>query len=187
MSPRLAEACDLNATIPGIYRTNKEVVKIRRFDKNLKVFPTKQHPRKLSMIGENGKEYQFLLKGHEDIRQDERAMQLFSLVNDLLAADRKTNGKDLAIRRYAVVPLSPTCGLIGCVHGSDTLNQLIQDYRQRKRIEIYVERDLIKTMYSKYEQLPLINKIEIFEYAMSQTKGEDLQKILWSKSPTSEI
>lgn len=187
VSPRLAEAKDLNATIPGMYRTHKEVVKIKRFDKNLKVFPTKQHPRKLSMIGGNGKEYQFLLKGHEDIRQDERAMQLFSLVNDLLAADRKTNGKDLAIRRYAVVPLSPTCGLIGWVHGSDTLNQLIQDYRQRKRIEIYVERDLIKTMYSKYEQLPLINKIEIFEYAMSQTKGEDLQKILWSKSPTSEI
>ncbi|OMJ77176.1 hypothetical protein SteCoe_23284 [Stentor coeruleus] len=187
VSPRLAEAKDLNATIPGIYRTHKEVVKIKRFDKNLKVFPTKQHPRKLSMIGGNGKEYQFLLKGHEDIRQDERAMQLFSLVNDLLAADRKTNGKDLAIRRYAVVPLSPTCGLIGWVHGSDTLNQLIQDYRQRKRIEIYVERDLIKSQYSKYEQLPLINKIEIFKYAMSQTKGEDLQKILWSKSPTSEI
>jgi serine/threonine-protein kinase mTOR len=187
VSPRLAEVQDLNATIPGIYRTNKEIVKIKKFDKNLKVFPTKQHPRKLSMIGGNGKEYQFLLKGHEDIRQDERAMQLFSLVNDLLAADRKTNGKDLAIRRYAVVPLSPTCGLIGWVHGSDTLNQLIQDYRQRKRIEIYVERDLIKTMYSKYEQLPLINKIEIFEYTMSQTKGEDLQKILWSKSPTSEI
>jgi FKBP12-rapamycin complex-associated protein len=187
VSPRLAEAKELNATIPGIYRTHKEVVKIRRFDKNLKVFPTKQHPRKLSMIGGNGKEYQFLLKGHEDIRQDERAMQLFSLVNDLLAADRKTNGKDLAIRRYAVVPLSPTCGLIGWVHGSDTLNQLIQDYRQRKRIEIYVERDLIKSQYSKYEQLPLINKVEIFEYAMSQTKGEDLQKILWSKSPTSEI
>lgn len=187
VSPRLAEAKELNATIPGIYRTYKEVVKIKRFDKNLKVFPTKQHPRRLSMIGGNGKEYQFLLKGHEDIRQDERAMQLFSLVNDLLAADRKTNGKDLAIRRYAVVPLSPTCGLIGWVHGSDTLNQLIQDYRQRKRIEIYVERDLIKSQYSKYEQLPLINKIEIFEYAMSQTKGEDLQKILWSKSPTSEI
>ena len=187
VSPRLAEAKNLNATIPGIYRTHKEIVKIKGFDKNLKVFPTKQHPRKLSMIGGNGKEYQFLLKGHEDIRQDERAMQLFSLVNDLLAADRKTNGKDLAIRRYAVVPLSPTCGLIGWVHGSDTLNQLIQDYRQRKRIEIYVERDLIKSMYSKYEQLPVINKIEIFEYAMSQTKGEDLQKILWSKSPTSEI
>ena len=108
-------------------------------------------------------------------------------VLDLLAGDRRTNGKDLAIRRYAVVPLSPTCGLIGWVHEGDTLNQLIQEYRQRKRIETYVERDLIKGMYSRYEHLSLINKIEIFEYAMSQTKGEDLQRILWSKSPTSEI
>lgn len=187
VSPRLSDARNLHAAIPGIYRSDKPVIKIQRFEKSLKVFPTKQHPRRLSMIGDNGKEYQFLLKGHEDIRQDQRAMQLFGLVNDLLSADRRTNGKDLMIRRYAVVPLSPTCGLIGWVHGSDTLNQLIQDYRQRKRIETYVERDLIKGMYSKYEQLPLINKIEIFEYAMSQTKGEDLQKILWSKSPTSEI
>ena len=77
------------------------------------------------MVGDNGKEYMFLLKGREDIRQDERAMQLFGLVNDVLAADRRTNNKDLAIRRYAVVPLSQTCGLIGWVHGCDTLNQLI--------------------------------------------------------------
>ena len=187
VSPKLAEAQNLNATIPGIYKSHKKIVNIQNFDKTLKVFQTKQHPRKLCMLGGNGKEYHFLLKGHEDSRQDERAMQLFGLVNDLLAGDRRTNGKDLAIRRYAVVPLSPTCGLIGWVHEGDTLNQLIQEYRQRKRIETYVERDLIKGMYSRYEHLSLINKIEIFEYAMSQTKGEDLQRILWSKSPTSEI
>ena len=32
----------------------------------------------------------FLLKGHEDLRQDERVMQLFGLVNTLLAADTQT-------------------------------------------------------------------------------------------------
>lgn len=187
VSPLLASARNLKAAIPGIYRSDKAVVRVARVDKLLTVFPTKQHPRRMSIQGDNGKEYQFLLKGREDSRQDERAMQLFGLINDLLAADPNTNSKDLSIRRYAVVPLSPTCGLIGWVHGSDTLNQLIQEYRQRKRIETYVERELIKAVYSKYDQLPLINKVEIFEFAMSQTKGEDLQKILWSKSPTSEI
>ena len=29
----------------------------------------------------------FLLKGHEDLRQDERVMQFFSLVNSLLVND----------------------------------------------------------------------------------------------------
>ena len=187
VSPKLAEIKGLEAAIPGAYKPNKAVVKIDYVDKSMKVFGTKQHPRKLSIIGANGKEYQFLLKGREDSRQDERAMQLFGLVNNLLAADPLTNSKDLAIRRFSVVPLSPTSGLIGWVHGSDTLNQLIQEYRERKRIEVNVERELIKSMYPKYDQLPLLKKIEIFEYAMSQTKGEDLQKILWSKSQTSEI
>lgn len=32
----------------------------------------------------------FLLKGHEDLRQDERVMQLFGLVNTLLDNDPET-------------------------------------------------------------------------------------------------
>jgi FKBP12-rapamycin complex-associated protein len=40
----------------------------------------------------------FLLKGHEDLRQDERAMQLFGLVNALLYHDRYTGNDDLGIQ-----------------------------------------------------------------------------------------
>lgn len=58
------------------------------------------------MYGSDGKEYMFLLKGHEDIRQDERVMQLFGLVNTLLSIDPQTSKKDLSIRRYPVIPLS---------------------------------------------------------------------------------
>lgn len=32
------------------------------------------------MQGEDGRDYVFLLKGHEDLRQDERVMQLFGQV-----------------------------------------------------------------------------------------------------------
>lgn len=35
--------------------------------------------------GSDNQEYMYLLKGHEDLRQDERVMQLFGLVNMLLA------------------------------------------------------------------------------------------------------
>lgn len=43
---------------------------------SLQVIQSKQRPRKLTVIGSNGCEYQFLLKGHEDLRQDERVMQV---------------------------------------------------------------------------------------------------------------
>lgn len=55
------------------------------------------------------------LQGHEDLRQDERVMQLFGLVNTMLANDRTTAERDLSIARYAVIPLSPNSGLIGWV------------------------------------------------------------------------
>ena len=45
--------------------------------------------------GSDGKEYQFLLKGHEDLRQDERVMQLFGLVNSLLRNNADTSRRNL--------------------------------------------------------------------------------------------
>lgn len=40
-----------------------QVVKIASFAPTLTVMASKQRPRKLSMLGSNGKEYLFLLKG----------------------------------------------------------------------------------------------------------------------------
>lgn len=68
-------------------------------------------------------------QGHEDLRQDERVMQLFGLVNTMLANDRTTAERDLSIARYAVIPLSPNSGLIGWVPNCDTLHALIREYR----------------------------------------------------------
>lgn len=57
-------------------------------------------PRKLGIISDQGKEYTFLLKGHEDLRQDERVMQLFGLINNLLQNNRATAKYHILIRRY---------------------------------------------------------------------------------------
>ena len=48
-------------------------------------------------MGSDGREYVFLLKGHEDLRQDERVMQLFGLVNTLLAVDASCARLDLGV------------------------------------------------------------------------------------------
>lgn len=97
------------------------------------VITSKQRPRKLYIRGSNGKDYIFLLKGHEDLRQDERVMQLFGLVNTLLQNDPETFRRNLTIQRYAVIPLSTNSGLIGWVPHCDTLHTLIKDYRDRDR------------------------------------------------------
>jgi FKBP12-rapamycin complex-associated protein len=52
----------------------------------------------VEISGSNGADYTFLLKGHEDLRQDERVMQLFGLVNTLLMQDPDTFRRNLTIQ-----------------------------------------------------------------------------------------
>lgn len=77
---------------------NQPVIRISQVNSSLQVITSKQRPRKLCITGSNGKEYMFLLKGHEDLRQDERVMQLFSLVNTLLIHDPETFRRNLTIQ-----------------------------------------------------------------------------------------
>ena len=113
--------------------TDDSTIRIQSFVSTVVVITSKQRPRKLTMIGSNGREYTFLLKGHEDLRQDERVMQLFGLVNALLCHDRETSKRDLSIARYAVIPLSHNAGIVGWVPHCDTLHQLIASTATRGR------------------------------------------------------
>ncbi|KAG2350993.1 hypothetical protein BDR05DRAFT_943283 [Suillus weaverae] len=65
------------------YQSGRDVVRIASFTTKLTVIASKQRPRRLSLKGSDGQDYQYGLKGHEDLRQDERVMQLYGLVNTL--------------------------------------------------------------------------------------------------------
>lgn len=56
------------------------MVTISSFAPQLVVITSKQRPRKLTIHGSDGEDYAFLLKGHEDLRQDERVMQVIIAV-----------------------------------------------------------------------------------------------------------
>ncbi|KAK8706592.1 hypothetical protein V6N13_050150 [Hibiscus sabdariffa] len=212
VSPELVECRDLELAVPGTYRAGKHnsflefiylhrldcpalglvarkspVVTIASFAHQLDVITSKQRPQKLTIHGSDGEDYAFLLKGHEDLCQDERVMQLFGLVNTLLANSRKTAEKDLSIQRYDVIPLSPNSGLIGWVPNCDTLHQLIREYRDARRITLNQEHKFMLSFAPDYDHLPLIAKVEVFEYALQNTEGNDLAKVLWLKSRTSEV
>lgn len=64
------------------YISDSPVVTIKSFAPQLEVITSKQRPRKLTIHGSNGEDYAFLLKGHEDLRQDERVMQVFTPLFD---------------------------------------------------------------------------------------------------------
>ena len=187
VAPALVRAQGLELAVPGTYIAGEPLVTIAAFAPQLTVITSKQRPRRLAIHGSDGAEYVFLLKGHEDLRQDERVMQLFGLVNTMLATDRITAERDLSIARYAVIPLSPNSGLIGWVPNTDTLHALIREYREARKIPLNVEHRLMLGMAPDYDHLTVIQKVEVFEHALDSTSGEDLHRVLWLKSRSSEV
>lgn len=98
VAPNLAVAKNLVLCVPGTYDPNGRLIRISSIDPVLQVILSKQRPRKLTMRGDDEQEYVFLLKGHEDPRQDERVMQLFGLINSLILKDPDTSRRDLTIQ-----------------------------------------------------------------------------------------
>lgn len=93
-------------------------------------------------------------------------MQLFGLVNALLLNNDRTvsaNQADYSIQRYAVMPLSPTAGLISWVPSCDTLHDLIRSYRESRKIMLDVENKLILQVAPNkmYDALPVMHKLEV--------------------------
>jgi FKBP12-rapamycin complex-associated protein len=186
VSPRLKDAHDLQLAVPGTYVSGKPIIRIISFDHVLTVIPSKQRPRKMTLKGSDGIVYAFVLKGHEDIRQDERVMQLFGLVNTLLSNDTESFKRHLNIQRFPAIPLSQNSGLLGWVPNSDTLHNLVKEYRESRRILLNIEHRIMLQMAPDYDNLTLMQKVEVFGYAMDNTTGKDLYRVLWLKSKSSE-
>lgn len=186
VSPKLKDAKDLELAVPGTYQSGKPIIRILSFDHVLTVIPSKQRPRKMTLRGSDGQAYNFVLKGHEDIRQDERVMQLFGLVNTLLNNDSESFKRHLNIQQFPAIPLSQQSGLLGWVPNSDTLHNLIKDYREKRRILLNIEHRIMLQMAPDYDNLTLMQKVEVFSYAMDNTTGKDLYRVLWLKSKSSE-
>ena len=190
ISPALFNFHESEIEMPGIQSgiNGKEnsIIKISSFKRYLNVLNSKQHPRKIVLYGSDGKEYPFLLKGHEDIRQDERVMQLFGLINALLSKDSDTRKKNLFIKRYSVIPLSHNTGIIGWVSNCDTLHQLIREYRNRNKVRVNIEHYLMAKFHQKFDTALKHCKLEVFKHALNNTLGIDIYKVLWNKSQNAE-
>ena len=187
VSPALCNAFNLHLAVPGTYSSSQNVITIRNFSTAVDVISSKQRPRKITMMGSDGVSYHFLLKGNEDLRQDERVMQLFGLINACLENDRSTRSRALGIVRYSVLPLSNNSGVIGWVENCDTMNQLIRQYRVSRDVKINVEARLKAGKAPDYEKLTLLQKVDVFKQVQEETTGQDLAKMLWLKSKSSDV
>ncbi|KAH7096384.1 atypical/PIKK/FRAP protein kinase [Auriculariales sp. MPI-PUGE-AT-0066] len=184
VSPRLLAFNDL--VLAGTYHPSKPLLRIHSFTPRLGIISSKQRPRRMSLRGIDGREYEYLLKGHEDLRQDERVMQFLGLVNTHLASDHDSYKRLLHMQRYPIVPLAPNAGLIGWCQDTDTFHVLVRDYREARSILLNIENRLMVQMASDYKTLTLLQKVEVFKHAMDNTTGQDLFHVMWLRSTNSE-
>ncbi|KAK2964477.1 putative serine/threonine protein kinase [Blattamonas nauphoetae] len=195
-APVLAAKKSFEMAMPGTTDPeNDSPVKLASCDVLLKVFPSKQRPRFINMNGSDGNVYRFLLKGREDIRMDERVMQLFGLINTLFASHFAF--KELRIRRNPIIPLSQQSGLIGLLCNHFTMNQLIKLYRSERGIRSDLEHAMIAeeicppeqhrdTRHQAYDYLTRMQKLDVMNYVAANTPGRDLYDILWLDSDSTD-
>ncbi|KAI7861672.1 hypothetical protein BDF14DRAFT_1991502 [Spinellus fusiger] len=115
LSPYLASMKNTVVSIPGIHEEGSDSY-IDTFGSTVIVLPTKTKPKKLDLMGTDGKKYSYLFKGLEDLHLDERIMQLLNTTNGLLQEDKSTASRKLKARTYAVIPLSDHSGMIQWVN-----------------------------------------------------------------------
>lgn len=84
VSPALTRITDLSLAVPGTYLPAQAdgigMIHIQKFSNSVDVISSKQRPRTVTMVGSDGNSYRFLLKGNEDLRQDERVSPVVDFV-----------------------------------------------------------------------------------------------------------
>ena len=189
VSPRLVtHGRNQSIAVPGTYAGRPDFPRIASFVPGMAVMNSKQHPRRIGIMGSDGLRHAFLLKGHEDLRQDERVMQLLGLVNTVIETHNGTRRRECTVQLYSVTPLGDRAGLVGWVDGCDTLHAIIKDYRGNSLKAICAEQNVIKGIVSVPEGIPMVvQRQEMHERAHEVTAGMDIARSLWSRATSSEV
>lgn len=191
VSPTLDKISESIVTVPGTFEHGRPLVTIQQFHPRVYVMPSKQKPRRLGLDASDGKKYRFLLKGHEDMRQDERVMQFIGLIDTIFMSDNEATSVGLSLPQYAVIPLTDNVGIIGWVENTETIYKMLETHRKDYGVSIYEEVNLIVKrgglqQIDEFHRLPKVRRKELLRYAMSSTPDDELRQIMWARNDTCE-
>ncbi|KAK7540314.1 hypothetical protein IWX49DRAFT_592680 [Phyllosticta citricarpa] len=101
------------------YRDYKQLPYIVGFKPTMGIANGLSQPKVVTALASDGKPYKQLYKsGNDDLRQDAIMEQVFEHVSQLLRSHPATRLRNLHIRTYRVVPLSPKTGVIEFVQNT---------------------------------------------------------------------
>ncbi|GAB5583955.1 DNA-dependent protein kinase catalytic subunit isoform X1 [Prionailurus iriomotensis] len=128
--------------IPGQYDGKGKPVpeyhaRITGFDERVKVMASIRKPKRIIIRGHDEKEYPFLVKGGEDLRQDQRIEQLFEVMNVLLSQDAACSQRNMQLKTYRVIPMTSRLGLIEWIENTFTLKDLLLSHMSQEEKAAY--------------------------------------------------
>ncbi|CAO1622863.1 unnamed protein product [Sympodiomycopsis kandeliae] len=131
------------------------------FESTIEIMNSLQRPKKIVMLGSDGKRYAFLCKPKDDLRKDARLMDFDSMINKLLQRDSNSRRRHLLIRTYAVVTLNEECGLIEWVPNTIGLRHILAKLYQSRGIPLYSQD--IKTVTDECRKVAENRAAQLFE------------------------
>ncbi|ESO92356.1 hypothetical protein LOTGIDRAFT_190706 [Lottia gigantea] len=108
------------------------LIYIKGFEDTIEVLASLQKPKKITMIGSDGKRYVMMCKPKDDLRKDCRLMEFNAIINKFLRKDPESRRRNLHMRTYSVVPLNEECGFIEWVNNTSGLRYILMKLYKEK-------------------------------------------------------
>ncbi|KAL9547884.1 hypothetical protein MBANPS3_005951 [Mucor bainieri] len=123
-------------TLPDVIEKNDDSINpfpdplptIKSFDSKITIMRSLQRPKRIKIMGSDGKVYSFLLKKEDDLRNDARTMEFFYMINHFLKKNVHSRDSELYIRTFAIVPLGKRWGLIQWIDNLSSLKSIVNGY-----------------------------------------------------------
>uniref|UniRef100_A0A8D1F779 DNA-dependent protein kinase catalytic subunit n=1 Tax=Sus scrofa TaxID=9823 RepID=A0A8D1F779_PIG len=137
-----AEALRDELEVPGQYDGGGKPLpeyhaRIAGFDERVKVMASLRKPKRIVAHGHDERDYPFLVKGGEDLRQDQRVQQLLQVMNGVLARDAACSQRGLQLETYRVVPMTSRLGLIEWIENTCTLKEFLMSNMSQEEKAAY--------------------------------------------------
>ena len=185
-----------HACIPvfGIYSPGKQTqITMQSVCNHFTILPSKMKPRLVRILGSDGHVYRFIIKVGEDLRLDQRAMQVIELVNKLV---------DSNITTYSITPLSTTLGVIQYLNRTRSIFELVASYRRyilalapiAGKASVEIENRQYLTLSGKadyraenFRSIPDSDKLKYFNAVLESTseRTNDLREMMWASASNS--
>lgn len=131
------------------WRPPTDIVTIAGIAEEIQVMASLQRPKRVVLIGSDGQQYGFLAKPKDDLRKDNRMMEVAGVVNRLFLENPGSRRRNLHLRRFAVLPLTEESGLIEWVECTRTMRSCITDSLAEAGVDARVMNQKAKVEYDK--------------------------------------